>query len=116
MEFILKIIITPIVLIFSARVLGTVNIKDNKAAIYTAISILIVGFLVGWLITLFFNVVTLGIFWLIGLGIITRTIAYAIVIEVVDQFRDDFETKGFIPSLLLSVMLAVAWGIVEMIA
>ena len=116
MEFILKIIVTPIVLLLAARWMGTIEIKDKKAAIYTALSIMIIGFLVGWLITLFFNVLTLGLFWLIGLGVITRTIAYAVVIEIVDKFRSDFVTHGFKASLILSIFLALAWGLVEVIA
>ena len=116
MEIILKIIVTTIVLMLAAKYMDSIKIKDIKAGIYTALSILIVGFLIGWLITFFFNVLTLGLVWLIGLGIITRTIAYAVVIEIVDKFRRDFETTSFRASLLLSIYLAVGWGIAEMIA
>ncbi|NEN22345.1 phage holin family protein [Cryomorpha ignava] len=115
MEIILKIIATPIVLLLASKFMSTINIRDKKAAIYTALSIMIMGFIIGWLITLIFNVLTLGLFWLIGLGIVTRTIAYAVVIEIVDKFRGDFETKGFGSSVILSIWLAVAWGIVEII-
>lgn len=115
MEIILKIIATFTVLLLTSKYMNTIIIRDKKAAIYTALSIMVVGFIIGWLITLVFNVLTLGIFWLIGLGIITRTIAYAVVIEIVDKFRDDFETMGFKSSLILSIWLAVAWGVVEMI-
>lgn len=116
MEIILKIIVTIIVLMLASKYMESVKIRDVKAGIYTALSILVVGFIIGWLITLMFNVLTLGIFWLIGLGIITRTIAYAIVIEIVDKFRKDFETTNFRASLLLSIFLAVGWGVAEMIA
>ncbi|HKK37936.1 MAG TPA: hypothetical protein VJ949_00795, partial [Cryomorphaceae bacterium] len=90
-------------------------IKDNRAAIYTALWILVVGFLIGWLLTFILNILTLGLFWLVGLGIVIRTIAYAVVIEIVDRFMEDFETKGFLPSLMLSVALAIAWGLADMI-
>ncbi len=116
METILKIIFTPIVLILAGRFMGSIEIKDRKAAIYTALAIMITGFLIGWLLTFFLNLITLGLFWLIGLGIITRTIAYAIIIELVDKFRDDFVTKGFKASLILSIFLALAWGLAEAIA
>jgi putative membrane protein len=115
MEFIIQLIITPFVLLISAKLLSGVYIKDTRAAILTSISIIVVGFLVGWLLTLLLNIATLGIFWLIGLGIVTRTIAYAIVIEIIDQFRKDFDTKGFMPSLWLSIILAVSWGIVDIV-
>ncbi len=116
MEIILKIIVTFIVLLLASKYMTTITIRDKKAAIYTALSILVVGFIIGWFFTIAFNVLTLGIFWLIGLGIITRTIAYAVVIEIVDKFRGDFETRGFKSSLILSIWLAVGWGVVEMIA
>lgn len=116
MEIILKIIITTIVLMLAAKYMDSIKIKDVKAGIYTALTIMIVGFFIGWLITLMFNVLTLGIFWIIGLGIITRTIAYAVVIEIVDRFRKDFQTTSFKASFLLSIFLAVGWGVAEMIA
>ncbi|MGB3468426.1 MAG: phage holin family protein [Cyclobacteriaceae bacterium] len=113
MEFLIKIIITPIVLLIAAKVMSGVYIKDTKSAIITSIAILVVGFLVGWLITLLLNILTLGLLWIVGLGIITRTIAYAIVIEIIDQVSKGFDTKGFMPSLWLSILLAISWGIVE---
>ncbi len=115
MEIFLHLVITPMVLLGASKAMKGVYIKDFKAAIYTSLTILIVGFLVGWLITLLLNVVTLGLFWIIGLGIINRTIAYAIIIEIIDQFRKDFNTVGFKPSLWLSVILALAWGLVDFI-
>lgn len=75
MEIILKLIFTPIVLFIAAKLMPTVFLKNIKAAVITSLLILLVGFLIGWLLTLFFNVLTLGLFWLVGLGIVTRTIA-----------------------------------------
>ena len=73
---------------------------------------LVVGFLVGWLITFILNILTLGIIWGVGLGIITRTIANAIVLEIVDAMLDDFDTKGFLPSLWVAIMMAIGWALV----
>lgn len=113
LEFILQLIITPVVLLAAARSMSGVTLKDNNAAIWTSVWIIIAGFLIGWLLTFILNLATLGILWLIGLGIITRTIAYAIIIELVDQFRGDFHTKGFMPSLWLAIILAIAWGLID---
>ncbi len=115
LEFILQLIITPVVLLAAAKSMRGVSVKDNKAAIWTSVWIILVGFVIGWLLTFLLNLATLGIFWLIGLGIITRTIAYAIIIELVDKFRKDFHTKGFMPSLWLAIILALAWGLVDWI-
>ncbi|MTI21709.1 hypothetical protein E1176_11815, partial [Fulvivirga sp. RKSG066] len=95
MEFILQLILTPVAIVIMSRAVDGIYIKDFKAAFITSLLIIIVGFLVGWLLTFILNVATLGLLWLVGLGIITRTIAYAIIIEIIDQFRSDFNTKGF---------------------
>lgn len=115
MELILQLIFTPIVLLAAAKSMKGVFIKDTTAAILTSISIMIVGFLVGWLLTFILNLATLGLFWIVGLGIITRTVAYAIVIEVIDKMRKDFNTDGFMPSLWLSIILAITWGVIDFI-
>lgn len=115
MELILQLIITPIMLLVASRFIKGVYIKDFKAAFLTSLAIIVVGFLIGWLITLLLNVATLGIFWIVGLGIITRTVANAIIIEVIDWFRRDFDTDGFLPSLWLSILFALSWGIVDII-
>jgi putative membrane protein len=115
MELLFQIIFTPVVILVSAKMLSGIYIKDFKAAFWTSLSILIVGFLVGWFLTLLLNLATLGLFWIVGLGVITRIIAYAVVIEVVDKVSDDFHTKGFLPSLWLSILLAVTWGIIDYI-
>ncbi len=115
MELILQLIITPIVLLVASKFVKGVYVKDFKAAFFTSLAIIVVGFLVGWLITLLLNVATLGIFWIIGLGIITRTVANAIIIEVIDWFSKDFNTKGFLPSLWLSILFALSWGVIDFI-
>lgn len=115
MELLVQLIITPIVLMIATKVIDGVYIKNFKSAVMTSLSIMIVGFFIGWLITFFLNVATLGILWIIGLGIITRTIANAIIIEIIDQTRKDFDTKGFMPSLKLAIALAIAWGVVDII-
>lgn len=115
MEFIIKIIVTALVLLLAARVVKGVEIKDFKASLITGVLIIIVGFLIGWLLTFILNLLTLGTLWIIGLGIITRTIAYAVVIEIVDKMKGDFRTAGFMPSLYLAILLAISWGIVDAI-
>ena len=115
MEFILQLIATPLVILGMAKVNPKISVSDNRAAIITSISILVVGFFIGWAITFFLNVVTLGVFWIVGLGIVTRTIAYAIVIEIVDVFIRKFKTEGFGSSLLLAIVLAIVWGIIDFV-
>ncbi len=113
MEFLLQLIATPLVILGMAKMDPKIRVADTRAAVITSIFILLIGFLIGWLITLIFNVLTLGLFWIVGLGIITRTIAYAVVIEIVDGFIKKFKTDGFMPSLKLAVVLAVIWGVID---
>ncbi len=113
MEFIFKILVTGIALFLAAKFVKGVYIKDFKASLITALLIIIVGFLIGWIFTFTLNLLTLGTFWIVGLGVITRTIAYAFIIEVVDKIQHDFKTEGFMPSLYLAIILALSWGLVD---
>lgn len=115
MELLLQLVVTPLILLLASKVVKGVYIKDIKAAFFTSLSIIIVGFLIGWLLTLILNIATLGLLWLVGLGVITRTVANALVIEIIDQFREDFDTQGFLPSLVLAIILALSWGIIDFI-
>ncbi|GAB5523441.1 MAG: hypothetical protein Roseis2KO_13130 [Roseivirga sp.] len=113
LEALIQLLVTPVVLLMASRVMSGVYIKDARAAFFVSLVIFIVGFLAGWLLTFFLNLATLGVFWLVGLGIVTRVLAYAIIIEVIDQYRNDFNTDGFLPSLWLSILLAITWGVVD---
>ena len=113
MEALLQFVATPFVIILMSKVNSKIYIKDTLSAFLVGLAILITGFLIGWVITLLLNILTLGILWAVGLGVITRTIAYAIVIEIVDVFSKSFNTKGFGPSLLLAVVLAIVWSLIS---
>lgn len=113
LEILIQLIITPIVLLMASKSMKGVYIKDARAAFFTSLVIFIVGFVAGWLLTLIFNIATLGLFWMVGLGVVTRVLAYAVIIEVIDQYREDFDTDGFLPSLWLSILLAITWGVID---
>ena len=109
LDWIIQIVTTAIVLILCAKSMHAVTVKSNTVAFVVA---LIIGLTSG-VVTFFLNAITLGLFYLIGLGVLTRIIAYAIILEVVDQFTDSFRTKGFAPSLWLAIIIAIAGGIVD---
>lgn len=113
LEILVQLIITPVVLFMASKTMKGVYIKDAKAAFFTSLAIFIIGFLVGWLLTLVLNIATMGLFWIVGLGVVTRILANAVIIEVIDQYREDFDTDGFLPSLWLAILLAITWGIVD---
>jgi putative membrane protein len=113
LETLIQLAITPLVLLAASKSMKGVHIKDTRTAVITTLAIFVIGFLVGWLLTLVLNIATLGLFWAVGLGVVTRIVANAIVIEMVDQFSDDFDTDGFLPSLWLAILLAMTWGVID---
>ncbi|HSP12988.1 MAG TPA: phage holin family protein [Salegentibacter sp.] len=114
-QWLIHIIIDALVLLAAARMMPKVELKGFKTAIIVALIIGILSFLLSWLLTAILNVATLGIFYFLGIGFITRVIAYAIIIEIADKFSNDFKTVGFLPSLWLAIILAIVGGIVDAI-
>lgn len=113
--WLLHIVIDAAVLLLAAKMMVKVELKGFKSALIVALIIGVLSFLLSWLLTSILNIATLGIFYFLGLGFITRVIAYAIVIEIADQISKDFKTVGFLPSLWLAIILAVVGAIVDAI-
>ncbi|WP_026934019.1 phage holin family protein [Christiangramia echinicola] len=114
-QWLIHILIDAVVLLVAAKFLSTVHLKGFKTALIVALIIGVLSFLLSWLLTAILNIATLGIFYFLGLGFITRVIAYAIVIEIADKLTDDFKTDGFWPSLWLAILIAIIGGIVDAI-
>jgi putative membrane protein len=115
LQWVVHIIIDALVLLAAANIMPKVKLIGFKTAIIVALIIGLLSFLLSWVITLLLNVATLGIFYFLGLGFVTRVVAYAIIIEIADQFSDDFKTEGFLPSLWLAIFIAIVGGIVDAI-
>lgn len=113
--WLIHILVDSVVLLVAAKVFPKVELKGFKTAIVIALLIGILSFFLSWLLTALLNIATLGIFYFLGLGFITRTCAYAIIIEIVDKLSKNFKTHGFMPSLWLAIILALAGAIVDWI-
>ena len=113
--WLLHILIDSVVLLLAAKMLPKVELKGWKTAIVVALLIGILSFFLSWLLTVILNIATLGIFYFLGLGFITRIVAYAIIIEIADKLSKDFKTHGFLPSLWLAILLAFIGAIVDWI-
>ncbi len=113
--WLLHIVIDAAVLLIAAKMMAKVELKGFKSALIVALIIGVFSFLLSWLLTSILNIATLGIFYFLGLGFITRVIAYAIIIELADQVSKDFKTVGFLTSLWLAIILAVVGVIVDAI-
>lgn len=112
-QWLIHILIDASVLLVAAKFFPKVELKGFKTAIIVALIIGVLSFLLSWLLTVILNIATLGIFYFLGLGFITRTIAYAIIIELASKLSSDFKTHGFAPSLWLAILLAVVGAIVD---
>ena len=110
---ILHILIDAIILMVTAKFLNKVHLKSFKTAILVALLIGVLSFFLSWLLTAVLNIATLGMFYFLGLGFVTRIVAYAIIIEIADQLSSGFKTDGFLPSLWLAVILALFGSIID---
>ncbi len=115
LQWLIHIIIDALVLLAAANMMPKVELKGFKTALIVALIIGVLSFLLSWILTAILNIATLGVFYFLGLGFITRVIAYAIIIEIADKFSNDFKTEGFLPSLWLAIFLAIVGGIVDAI-
>ena len=115
LSWLIHIIIDSLVLLAAASIFPKVELRGYKTALIVAFLIGILSFFLSWILTVILNIATLGIFYFLGLGFVTRVIAYAIIIEIADKFSKDFKTHGFAPSLWLAILLAIVGGIVDAI-
>ncbi len=108
----LQFLVSSATVFFAGKYMTRVYVKSFNNAMLVALAITFLNFLVGWLLTFFLHVATLGLFWITGLSFIISIVVNAIIIEIIDQLSINFETKGFSASLWLAVLLALANTIV----
>ena len=113
MQWLIHIIIDALVLLVAAKLMSSVQVRSFTTALIVALVIGVLSFLIGWLLTLILNIATLGIFYFTGLGFIIRIIVNAIIIEIADKMSSGFNTKGFTPSIILAVIIALVGAIVD---
>ncbi len=115
LDWLIHILIDSVVLLIATKIFPKVELKGFTTAIIVALMIGVLSFFLGWILTVILNIATLGIFYFLGIGFITRTIAYAIIIELADKLSSDFKTHGFLPSLWLAILLALVGAVVDAI-
>lgn len=105
MKFILKLLITAILVVVLSKILPGVETDGYVSAILVALSISILNFIVRpilVILTLPVTVVTLGLFLLV---------INAIIIMLADWLVTGFSVNGFFYALLFSIILAIARSI-----
>lgn len=113
MSFIINMVINAVLVLAVAYILPKVQVRNFGSALLVAFLIGILNPTIGWVIYAVFNVATLGLFWLLGVSIIFRIVANAIVIKLVDGVVGGFRVQGFGTALLMAVIMAVLGTIVE---
>ena len=109
----LHLLVSALVIFLCGKYMSRVYIRNFKTAFLVALALALLDFLVvGWLLKLILNILTLGIFYFTGLSFIISIVVNAILIEIVDQFSKDFDTRGFTPSLWLAILIGLANTIV----
>ena len=112
-DWILHVLVNAILLVVLANILPKVSVRNFGSALVVALLIGILSALSLWLLEGVLHVVTLGLFYFLGLGFIIRVFAYAIIIEVADQLSTGFNTEGFWPSLWLAIILALISAVLD---
>jgi putative membrane protein len=108
MSFILQLLINAAIILGMTYILPTVKIKNFTTAILVALVIGILNVTVGFLLRLPLNIVTLGL-----LSFIIRLAVTAVMIKLADIFFSDFEIKGFLPAVIIAVVMAVVGSVIH---
>lgn len=105
MKFILKLLITALLVIVIAEFLPNTTVENYVSAILVAISLSLLNFIVRpilVILTLPVTIFTLGIFLLI---------INAIIIVLADWLVDGFNVDGFLWAFIFSLLLAIGRSI-----
>ena len=108
MNFILQLLLDAAILLGMAYLLPTVRIKNFTTAILVAVVIALLNVTVGFIVRLPLNIVTLGL-----LSFVIRLVVTALMIKLADIIFSDFEIKGFMPAVIIAVVMAVVGSIIH---
>ena len=108
MDFIINLLVSSGILMLLAYIMPSVTIKSFTTALWVAFLIGILNATIGAIMRFPMNLVTLFF-----LEFIVRLIVTAIVIKLVDMLVKNFQVKGFLPALIIAVVLAAASTLVD---
>lgn len=113
LSLLLHLLIDASVVVLASNMMSNVHVKSFKTAFVVAILIGLFSFFLGWFFTFILDVASLGLFYFLGLGFITRLIAYSFIIQIVSSLKNGFRTDGFWASLGLAVLLALVGAVLD---
>ncbi len=113
LSLLLHLLIDAFVVMLASNMMSNVHVRSFKTALGVAILIALFSFFLGWFFTLILDVASLGLFYFLGLGFVTRLIAYSFIIQIVSSLKNGFRTDGFWSSLSLAVLLALVGSVLD---
>lgn len=113
LQWVTHVVVDAIVLLLAARFLSSVKVKGSDTATIVASIIGILSFLISWSIDSILAFTSLGIIYFLGIGFITRIIAFTVVLQVTDKVSDNFKTSGFGMSILLAIIITIAGVVLD---
>jgi putative membrane protein len=108
MQFILHLLVNAAIVFFMAKVMNTIVIKNYTSALLVALLVGILNATIGAILRLPMNILTLGL-----LTFFVRLIVTALMIKLADKFMKDFEVKGFMPALIIALVIAIVGSLVD---
>jgi putative membrane protein len=109
MHYIIELLVNAGILLLLAYLMPSVAIKSFGTAILVALVIGILDATVGLLLRLPLNIVTLGL-----LSFVIRLLVTAVMIKIADKLFSGFIVKGFVPALIIAVVIAIAGSILSL--
>lgn len=86
---------------------------DWKSYALVAALLGVLQFLLGWLIYVVLGVATLGLGFLFSF--VTRLVASAIVLLIVDKLSRRMTVRGFVPALLAAIIISLTSSLVDFV-
>lgn len=106
MNFILQLLINAAILLGMAYLLPSISIKNYTTGILVALVVAVLNITIGALIRFPVNVVTLGL-----ISFVVHLVVTAVMIKIADKLFDDFEVKGFVPAVIIAIVMSIAAGL-----
>ncbi len=109
MDFIIQLLVNAAILLVLAYMMPSVAIKNFTTALLVALVVGILNATVGFFLRLPLNIVTLGL-----LSFVIRLLVTAVMIKIADKLFTGFIVKGFLPAVIIAVVIAIAGSILSL--
>jgi putative membrane protein len=110
MHFIINLLLSALILFAAAYIMPQVTIRNYGTAIVAALLIGVLNATIGFLLRLPLNIVTLGL-----VSFLVRLLITAVIIKLVDKLMSGFEVKGFMPAIVLAIIVALSGTVIDRI-